>query len=238
MADQSQAESSASGDASPPGTVDGVDIKQLQRLFALLRDKLPSVMTANRFFEERTGYHNEAGANNLVDALSHIATMVDNAESLGAEGQAEQIAHLEDHLRRSMMEGFERVLKYRLGEIEELWEVYGWFVRPRVRDKEIPGVVPLPELEAKRDLIRECMEKGRSSKVKTSWDDWQNGTEALTTACDTAEGLMDDLRVSLATIDQLYGFPTERRWPTLAITSLVIGAIGFVLALLSLTGIL
>ncbi|MDQ1596672.1 MAG: hypothetical protein QOI70_96, partial [Microbacteriaceae bacterium] len=93
--------------------VAGVGVTHIERVFGLLRDKLPRVFEANRYFEERTGLHNQAGTNNIVDAFSHLATLVEHGDELDDYAQGEQVAHLEDHLRRSMMEAFEQVVKLR-----------------------------------------------------------------------------------------------------------------------------
>lgn len=220
--------------AEEPQSIDGVDVQQLKRVFWLLREKLPLVMTANRYFEEHTGYHNEAGHNNLVDALSHLATLVENAEALGAIGQAEQVAHLEDHLRRSMTESFELVLKYRLGTIADLWDEYMYFVRPRAT-KDERAAESHAELEERRARIQQLLEEARSSKRQTTWDEWEKGTQALVQACELSEDLARRLNESLAAADFEY---LERRNERIAILGVTAGLIGTVLAVLSLTGVL
>lgn len=183
---------------SRPKEIDGVDIEQLERVFGLLREKLPEVYKANRYFEEKTGFHNEAGTNNIVDALSHFGTLIERAEELGPEGQAEQVAHLEDHLRRSMMEAFEQTLKFSLSDAAELWDIYLEEVYPRLASAgEIPGVVSLEELIAKREQIGDLLEIGRQSKRETSWEDWEEGTGALAEASEAADALCEDLTRSI-----------------------------------------
>lgn len=64
-------------DPDASSTIAGVHGAHIERIFWLLREKLPRVLAANRYFEEQTGLHNEAGRNNLVDALSHLGTLVE-----------------------------------------------------------------------------------------------------------------------------------------------------------------
>jgi hypothetical protein len=186
-----------------PAEVEGselakVDPRQLERVLILLRDKLPLVFEANRYFEERTGFHNEAGSNNLVDALSHFATLVENAEQLGPQGQAEQVALLEDHLRRSMMEAFEQLLKFRLADAAVLWEDYLEETMPLLEaGVELPGARSHDELTEKREEIAALLEVGRLSKREVSWEDWEEGTGALAEACGLTEKLLDGLEASL-----------------------------------------
>jgi hypothetical protein len=213
--------------------IEGVDVAQLERIFSLLRDQLPRVLAANRFFEEHTGFHNEAGANNLVDALSHLATLVENAETLGPTGQAEQVAHMEDHLRRSMMEAFEQVLKYRLGTIADLWDDYVYFVRPLAAQEALPGVAPVEELEQTRSALQRLLDKGRSSKRLTTWEEWQEGTDALMEACELSDQLTRRLQESLAAVEWRY---QARRSAIATAASSLVGLVGLVLAVLALTG--
>jgi len=186
-----------------PAEVEGselakVDPHQLERVLVLLRDKLPLVFEANRYFEERTGFHNEAGSNNLVDALSHFATLVENAEQLGPQGQAEQVAMLEDHLRRSMMEAFEQLLKFRLADAAVLWEDYLEETMPLLEaGVDLPGARDHQELTEKREEIAALLEVGRLSKREISWEDWEEGTGALAEACGLTESLLEGLEASL-----------------------------------------
>ena len=176
-----------------------VDPGQLERALVLLRDRLPDVFKANRFFEEKTGFHNQAGTNNLVDALSHLATLVEKAEELGPVGQAEQVAMIEDHLRRSMMEAFEQLLKFRLADVAELWEQYLAEVQPLLDGgRALPGAVGATELLAKREEVARLLDLGRLSKRMVDWDDWEEGTGALADACDLTEELQFELESSIA----------------------------------------
>lgn len=52
-----------------------------------------------------------------------------------SEEQRDQVAHFGDHLRRSMMESFEQVVKARLGKIKDegLWDRYHREVVPLLR---------------------------------------------------------------------------------------------------------
>jgi hypothetical protein len=187
--------------AQPPshsGAIDGVGVRHIERIFALLRDKLPVVLSANRYFEEQTGFHNEAGTNNIVDAFSHLATLVEGAEELSDAEQAEQVAHLEDHLRRSMMEAFEQVLKYRLGEIAELWEEYLALGQPPVISSADNSHVSIVELEGWRRDIKGLLDRGRETKRGTSWEEWEEGTDFLVQACEASETLMTTLEKAVA----------------------------------------
>lgn len=176
-------------DLAPEASIDGVRVRHIERIFKLLRERLPKVLEANRYFEEETGIHNEAGANNLTEALSHIATLVENADELDDEKQAEQVGHLEDHLRRSMMEAFEQLLKYRLGEIAKLWEKHREIAWPLERRGRLGDAVTTDELDDLRRRMKSLLEQGRASKRATTWEAWEAGTDCLVQACEVSSQL-------------------------------------------------
>lgn len=213
------------------GELSGVDPRQLERVLVLLREKLPLVFEANRYFEERTGFHNEAGANNLVDALSHFSTLVENAKELGSQGQAEQVALLEDHLRRSMMEAFEQLLKFRLADVAVLWEDYLEQVMPLLdAGAELPGARSLDELTKRREKIAALLEMGRLSKREISWEDWEEGTGALAEACGLTEDLLEELEASL--VAARCELRRRQRYLRIATAVLIAFVIGFALGIL------
>lgn len=178
-------------------TVDGVYVAHVERIFILLREKLPRVLAANRYFEEQTRLHNEAGRNNLVDALSHLATLIEQAGSLDFEAQAEQVTLLEDHLRRSMMEAFEQVVKLRLGQAAELWETYSSRRGARVWAEDLDAPTEA-EVDRARRRVQSLLERGRAAKRDVSWRAWEEGTQYLVEACKVVVDLEGKLRRALA----------------------------------------
>ena len=137
-ADKSEDEDRPSAD--PRYAVRGVYIAHVELLFGLINDRLAPVFEANRYFEEHTGIANKAGVNNLSEALSHIGTLVEYAGDMDFNEQREQVALFGDHLRRSMMESFEQVVKARLGKIkdEKLLDRYNAEVVPLLRKGKLP----------------------------------------------------------------------------------------------------
>jgi hypothetical protein len=178
--------------------VDDVYIHHIERVFLLLREKLPLVLEANRYFEEETGIHNEAGNNNLVDALSHLSTLVQEAPQLDDNEQRDQVTHLEDHLRRSMMEAFEQVVKLRLGDLAELWEEHMSVARPLIASGDVRGVAGIDELDRLRRRMKTQLDDGRATKRETTWEAWQRGTDHLVEACRLSDELRDSLEEGVA----------------------------------------
>ncbi len=211
-------------------TVAGIHVEHLERLLGLLTEHLPKVLESNRFFEEETGYHNEAGANNLVDALSHIGTLAENAANLSRDEQRDEITNFSDHLRRSMMEGFERTLKHRIGEIAGSWRDYERDVRPLQERGDVRGVPTPDELGTLRRRMRSQVEQGRACKRATSWDEWKKGTAHFAEACELASELGSKLEQSIGGAQQYDRDrkATRRNWISVAIGAAIgIAGIGF-----------
>jgi hypothetical protein len=204
--------------------VAGVEIRHLERIMWVMREKYPKVLAANRFFEEETGIHNELGANNLNDALSHLGTLFEQAASMTTEEQAHEVHDFEGHLRRGMMESYEQIFRIRMGEVEQLWEKHERLARPLQLDDKLPGVPSLAELDRLRRRCKRLLDDGRAAKRGHDWDAWEKGTEALVEACQTASKLA-------AAIDQGIAAADERRRSRRGLrVSLVVGVIVAVLA--------
>lgn len=218
----------------PPESVAGIDTEQLERLLGLLRDHLPKVLESNRFFEEETGFHNEAGANNLVDALSHVGTLAENASSLSREEQRDEVTNFADHLRRSMMEGFERTLKHRLGELSERWEEYQREARPLQAQGRLRGVPTPDALDTQRRRVRNLLHDGRASKRGSTWADWKAGTDCLAEACHGINDLATQVEQCIGAAREYQSErQTSRRSRIYFVVSTAIGLGGLALAILS-----
>jgi hypothetical protein len=187
-------------------TVADVDVRVVERLFKTLSDNLMTVFEANRFFEEKTGLHNEAGANNLAEALSHIGTLAQEASKLTYDEQSAQVALLEDHLRRSMMEAFEKLVKARLGKLNRLWHEYMRRASALSRRGKLRGTPSDDDLRALRRSVAVELEAGRSSKTGTDWRAWKKGAEHLAKAAEASEELMEGLEQTIGAAQQYRRF--------------------------------
>jgi hypothetical protein len=179
--------------------INGVHVRNLNRLIWLLREKYPRVLEADRRFEEETGFRNKVGANNLVDALSHIGTLFESAPGVSANEQRDQITLFEDHLRRSMMEAWEQMLDFQLGEIDKLWEdQYLQLARPLQVSGDLAGSPSHLEIDRLRRQYKHRLHEGRSLKRGPGWDQWEQGTDLLIQACAIASELRERVEESIA----------------------------------------
>jgi hypothetical protein len=186
--------------------IGAVDSRVLEALLKTLRENLKTVFEANRFLEERTTLHNQAGANNLTEALSHIGTLAEEAHRLSYEDQMAQVALLDDHLRRSMMEASERLVKARLGQLRKRWREYQRKAVPLSRRGRLRGVKTYEEVLVISRRLALRVEEGRSAKRGTDWEAWKRGAACLAQACDDAEELLDALEQALGAAQQYRRF--------------------------------
>jgi hypothetical protein len=215
--------------ADPGHAVRGVYVEHVELLFGLINDRLAPVFEANRYFEEHTGIANKAGANNLTEALSHIGTLVEYADSMNFNEQREQVAFFGDHLRRSMMESFEQVVKARLGKIKDegLMDRFNGEVVPLLRQGKLPTA---PTEESVRALGAETanfLDKGRKLKRENKWGAWDTGSKNFADACDTSNRLVDPLRQGIGAAEQ---YKRDRRNAKLGWAGLIVGVLGIAVA--------
>ena len=199
--------------------------------FGLLNDRLAPVFEANRYFEEHTGIANKAGTNNLTEALSHIGTLVEYAQDMDYDEQREQVALFGDHLRRSMMESFEQVVKARLGKIkdERLLDRFNSEVVPLLRKGKLPTA---PTEETVRTLGAETarfLDEGRKLKRDHKWSAWDAGAKSLADACEKSNELVDALRQGIGAAEQ---HKNDRRNAALGWAALIVAIIGIVVAVI------
>jgi hypothetical protein len=217
--------------AEPDHAVRGVYVEHVDLLFSLINDRLAAVFEANRYFEEHTGIANKAGANNLTEALSHIGTLVEYAHEMDSDEQREQVAFFGDHLRRSMMESFEQVVKARLGKIKDegLLDRYNGEVVPLLRQGKLPMA---PTEESVRALGAETanfLDEGRKLKRENKWSAWDAGAKNLADACGTSNQLVDALRQGIGAAEQ---YRRDRRNAQLGWAALLMAVIGIVVAVI------
>jgi hypothetical protein len=177
--------------------LEGVYKEHLARIMVVMREHYPRVLAANRFFEEETSIHNEVGANNLNDALSHLGTLIERANEMTCEQQGHEVHDFEGHLRRSMMESYELIYRQRMGKVSRLWSEHEALARSLQEEGKLRGVTDLDELERLRRKCRVLLDRGRAAKRGHNWDEWKAGTDALSEACQVANQLATALETAI-----------------------------------------
>jgi hypothetical protein len=153
-------------------------------LTQVLQVRIPDALRAIRATEQATGYTSDIANNNLVDVLSHISTLALGSGRLSPSQQEAQIARINDHLGRVLIDHPEEVVRLRLGDVADRWLDYQREVIPlRERGIDAPGAPPHQELEKTRQRIDVLFESARSAKAsELTWDETLNIAAEMTEA--------------------------------------------------------
>jgi hypothetical protein len=175
-----------------------------RRLATILSVQVPEVFRANRVIERETGYASEIGRNMMVDVLSHLGTLAAGTH-LDHTQQASQLAKIEEHLRRALLEHPEEVVRDRTVDVEERWLTYQREAFPYREQGTLPNAPRHRELEEMRSRIHTLLESGRSKKPdETTWEESLTAAADITQAATLTNELADKL-------EQCVGAAQERR---------------------------
>jgi hypothetical protein len=204
------------------------------RLRLILSEHLPEVFELDRIIEQKTGYASEICKNMKIDVLSHLATLAKRQHELDHDQQASQLAKIEEHLRRAIVEHPEEVLRNRIVDIEGAWVEYQQVAFAYREKDELHGVPRHQELEELRQRIAAHLEAARSTKPdETTWEESINAAAQVTEGADLASALADKLnqcigeakRLRKAEADAAVAARTnKRRWVLGIVATAVIAA--------------
>jgi|SRR5665811_524646 len=182
------------GNGGADGVFRGLSPKNQERLRAILSSYLPEAITADRVIEQKTGYASEICRNMKADVLAHLAILAERQDELNEDQQASQLAKIEEHLRRAIVEHPEEVLRDRLGDVEELWKEYHREAVPLRANNELHEAPRHKELETIRQRIDVLMDAARKAKPdETTWEQSLTAAAEMTEAADLASELADKL---------------------------------------------
>jgi hypothetical protein len=186
------------------GVFRGLSEKNQKRLREILSQHLPEVITADRVIERKTGYASEICKNMKSDVLAHLATLAERQHELDEDQQASQLAKIEEHLRRAIVEHPEEVLRDRIVDVGELWVDYQRVAVPFRLNNELHDVPRHKELEELRHRIDTLMESARRTKPdETTWEESLTAAAEMTEAADLASDLADKLHQCIGRANQI-----------------------------------
>jgi hypothetical protein len=194
-----------SGDGDPKaGVFQSLTPKNQERLARILSEYLPELITADQVIVQKTGYSSEISKNNQVDVLAHLAYLAEKQDELDEDQQASQLAKIEEHLRRAIVEHPEEVLRDRIGDVEELWAEYQREAFELRENNELHGAPRHKDLENLRHRMNALMEAARKTKPKeTTWDETLTAAARMTEAADLAGELADKLHECIGRARQI-----------------------------------
>jgi hypothetical protein len=176
------------------GVFDGLTRENRRRLRRILSEQLPEVFVLDRIIEMKTGYTSEICRTMKIDVLAHLGTLARDQNDFDAEQQASQLAKIEEHLRRAIVEHPEEVLRDRIGDIEELWSEYQRDAYSYREENKLAGVPRHRELEDLRHRIDLHLEAARRAKPEeTTWDESLDASAQVTAGADLAAELANKL---------------------------------------------
>jgi hypothetical protein len=197
----------------------GIDRKIIESFLELIRDKYKIVDEANYFLESRTG---ASGVNiaivNQRDFTSHLCTLLQKPE-LHPEQQAAQLSAAEEHLRRAIIESYQRSLNIKLVSISEILDQYKMSVIPKIgKNSDFKDAPNYSAILNKLKTIRTLQTEGRNAKSINLWDkNWENGIKVFISSFDVAEELESTIE------NYLFKIPSKTPpWKTIVIGLLII----------------
>lgn len=170
--------------------IDDIAVEFLQ----LVRDYYHITDAANYFLEGRTG---ESGINiaiaNQRDVLSHLVTLLSNG-SLTEDERRGQLANAEEHLRRSIVEPYQRAVEIKNDQFRKLDAVYKKKVVPLIENNSLENAPNLTSISARHRHYMELYADGRNSKHRNLWDaQWNVGVMKFQQSFEIVEELVNDM---------------------------------------------
>lgn len=162
-----------------PDLIAGVEWDIIEKFLFLIRDKYPLADKANYFLELNLG---QSGINiaitNQRDVLSHLSTILTNS-SLTYEQKLGQISTAEEHLRRAVIDTYQKALALKLENMEKIYADYKIKVLPlKANHNELSSAPDMVSVKAILDQVASLREKGRNAKQRNIWDlEWEKGIE-------------------------------------------------------------
>lgn len=176
-----------------PSTICGIDRDIIDKALRLIRDKYPLVDKANYFLETnvRTSGINIA-ITNQRDAITHLVTVLAEP-TLSHQGRLEQVALMEEHLRRGIIDSYHTALAVKSEVALKLFDDY----KRKVLTLNHPSFAGAPPAEAISNRLKAVWQRmltGRSAKARNRWDSaWEAGIQDFVSAYTELEKLTEIL---------------------------------------------
>lgn len=208
----------------------GVEHSIIEEFFRLVKDKYPLVDKANYFLELNLGVSGiNVAITNQRDVLSHLCTIITDT-TLTYQQKLDQISNADEHLRRAILESYEKAVSLVIDNINNLFNLFKLRVIPY---KELYATLnSAPDTVRVRAILRELSDmrtKGRDAKRRNKWDaEWEAGVEILLNAFNKAKELEVDLEKYLARADQI---KTNKKQTFLSVWGIIATVLTFILGI-------
>lgn len=174
----------------------------LKKIFYLIKDKYPDVERANILCEERSGSKSAQALNNIRDTISHLRTVFENWDK-PHEFKVKQLATIEEHLRRAIIEPYELASKKEIKLLHDNYTNYQNIVLPIIH-KLNPLPLDANAIELRINTINTLMQDGRKAKSTNDWTpQWEEGCKAFDRAYEQAKQLNHILKEDIIRADKI-----------------------------------
>lgn len=174
----------------------------LKRLANILGTQVPDVFSRHKEIESKTEIEDRIGQQNLNETFSHVAVLFQSGAEFDRDEQLEQVAYIEDHLRRVMMEAFEQSVNEMIGELRDgkrsLERQYYRRAAPLIRMGRLQGHISPEQLQRRFDaILKQCLEARRAKVADGGWDEWKTASAELQNAAALTGELQRDIRAAV-----------------------------------------
>lgn len=156
-----------------------VEKEILKDFLELFRDNYEKTNIATHFLEQNEGVSNAQGIANIRDSLSHFTSALQPNSTFTQ--RREHVTSAEEHLRRAIIEPYERAVNHKLTKFHALNADYRRDVIPLIsRDSRYVNAPEESRITAVLDEVKAFLSRARNTKGKSFRDpDWQEGVLGL-----------------------------------------------------------
>lgn len=213
-----------------PNEILGVDREVLEKFLTLIRDKYHLADKANYFLERNAGVSGiNIAITNQRDVLSHLVTFLSRPE-LEINDQRGQYYNAEEHLRRAILEPYEKAVSIKENIVLTLLKNYKDIVLPLRDEPELSTAPNLVSIDARLKKVRHHRKVGRNAKGENLWnEEWEQGLRSYLDAFSELEDLQREIEECIGCANTILQKKQERRSRKI---SWIIGATGIIIATL------
>lgn len=203
-----------------------IDPEVLRNFLYLIKDNYHVVDRANYYLEE-SGYSGiNIAALNQRDFLSHLSTILRDT-TLDKEAQMAQLSAAEEHLRRAIIESYQRAVDTKLLKFYTSYDKYRSHGMIRSSSSQLRPIHQ--EIRSKLKEIKTLKEQGRDAKSNNRWNEaWEAGVTALYQAFQK----LDELQAFLDDSFEAEKFTIIKKWKVITGIFVVISGILAIIVLL------
>ena len=171
----------------------GVDIKHLEWLVTIIRDKYSAVKSGVKYLENMEGEYDLTALANIRDFLSHIETSFKhNIHDKEIEANINQA---EEHLRRALVEPYHTALDVKLQKFLDEYREYEEAMLPNEAKYGLSEITDHNAIRHDIHRINTFLNEGRKRKGGNLWDNsWEEGVENFVQGYELAIELHNNLK--------------------------------------------